>query len=47
MEASIDGGNGCCTLAQLSPASRPNAARYTSAVTFSSPADACVMTAPP
>ena len=47
MEASIDGGNGSCTLAQLSPTSRPNAARYTSAVTFSSPADACVMTAPP
>src|SRR5215469_4551667 len=45
--ASIDGGNGCCTLAQLSPTSSPNAARYTSAVTLSSPADACVMTAPP
>ena len=43
----MDGGNGSCTLAQLSPTSRPNAARYTSPVTLSSPADACVITAPP
>src|SRR5258707_3249254 len=47
VEASVDGGNGPCTLAQLSPTSIPNAARYTNPTTFSRSADACVITAPP
>ena len=45
--ASRGGGNGCCTLAQLSPTSSPNAARKTRPVTFSRPADAWPITAPP
>src|SRR5271155_3352597 len=45
--APSDGGDGSCTLAQLSPESRAKAERNTRPLTSSIPGEACEMTAPP
>src|SRR6266853_992090 len=47
VDASNEGGNGSCTLAQLSPSSSPNAARKTSPVTSLTAGAASEITAPP